>query len=161
MAALEDLEAKIKYLEEIEAIKALKMKYVYSVDSQKPDDVLDCFAPDAHADYGPFGKYETREGLMKFFGEILPRVLPFCCHMVHNPSIVIRGEEAKATWYFDVSCTFVPKFAPRNKASLILGRYDEDLVKVEGKWKYKRMVANIFYFTPLDRGWVEERMMTI
>ena len=45
--ALEELEKRLRVLEDIEAIKQLHRKYVFCLSSRAWDDLLDCFADDA------------------------------------------------------------------------------------------------------------------
>ena len=62
-----DLEARIRRLEDIEAIKQEKSRYVYCLDVRDWDGVLDHYTEDAKVDFGDLGHYEGREEMVKFF----------------------------------------------------------------------------------------------
>jgi len=151
----------LRTLVEIEAIKQLKASYCYLVDagsagdSAKIDELLELFTEDAKGDYGPMGTYEGKEALTKLFKEASPEVMPFSAHMVHNPIINVDEESATGWWYFEISCTI----KPLNKAVWIQGKYEDEYVKVEGKWKFKSIKATINYFTPFDEGWVKTKFL--
>jgi ketosteroid isomerase-like protein len=150
---MSDLEARVKRLEEIESIKKLKYKYCYSVDAYDVDQIMTVFAEDAQADYGPLGQYKSKSEIRRFFSEIVPNVLPFFVHMVHNGDINVNGDNAEGRWYFEVPANH----GELNKAIWIQGRYDEKYKKVNGEWKIAVMDCTFFYITPYDKGWMEDK----
>jgi len=154
-------ENRLKVLEDIEAIKNLKASYCYLVDdgvagdASKLDELLTHFTDDAKADFGAYGTYEGKEALARFFKEMVPGVLSYAAHMVHNPIIEVEGDGAGGRWYFEVPCTL----REPNRAAWIQGRYEEEYGKVGGGWKWKSIKAIFEYFTPFDEGWAKTRMV--
>lgn len=152
---IEELETRVRILEDIEAIKKLRAKYCYYVDAGKMDELLSLFAENARGDYGVIGIYEGKEALEKFFKETVPGMVPFCMHMVHSPLIEVKGEKATGIWYFEVPATH----GPTNKAAWIAGKYEEEYIKEKGEWKFSLVKAIFNYFTPYEEGWAKTRMM--
>ena len=95
--SLEDLERRVKVLEDIEEIKRLKRTYcAYCDDNYDADALAALFTEDAVWDGGMRGKNEGREAIRSFFQQA-PQRLPFALHMVLNPIIEVEGDTAKGT----------------------------------------------------------------
>lgn len=150
--AIEDMEARIKFLEDIELIKKLKARLCYLYDAGDWQSVLDLFTEDAVADFGPFGRYEGKE-IVKFYRDIAPVALPFTMHMCHNACIEVNGDKATGEWYFEVPGTHVKT----NRAVWIAGKYTDEFVKADSEWKIKKTTAEPYYYTPYDEGWVKTK----
>ena len=83
--------------------------------------------------------------------ERFSRTRPFAIHMVLNPVIEVDGDEATGTWYLFQPCTY----AEGNQAVWGSARYDEEYVKVDGRWMFKYLTLTSHFWTPFDKGWVE------
>ena len=151
--SLEDLERRIRVLEDIEEIKTLKRRYcAYCDDNYDADALADLFTEDAVWDGGMRGRNDGREEIRSFFKRA-PQRLPFAIHMVMNPIIEVNGETAKGTWYLFQPCTW----AEGNRAIWGAARYDEEYVKVGGQWKFQNLKLTSHFWTPFNEGWVETR----
>ena len=60
--------------------------------------MADLFPEDGMIDCGPFGKAKGRDEIRKFFVEKIANSFSPFMHMVHNPLIEIRDDEASGTW---------------------------------------------------------------
>jgi 3-phenylpropionate/cinnamic acid dioxygenase small subunit len=145
---MEELEARIKGLEDIEAIKKLKARYCYSVDARDFNELLSLFTEDATADFGSRGKYVGKTEITRFFTEVFPSDRAFTIHYVHGPVIEVNGEKARGRWYFEVLSTRTQT----NEVVMTAGRYDEEYSKREGEWKFSSLVAKFYYRIPFDQG---------
>jgi ketosteroid isomerase-like protein len=148
---LEQLEARLQRLEDIEAIKQLKADYCALCDEGYDEDRLaDLFTEDAVWDGGDFGVAAGREKIRKFFHNT-PRVMPFAVHMVMNPRIEIDGDSATGRWYLFQAATF----APGDERTPLWGaaRYDEEYVRENGRWKFSSLRLTSRFWTPFDEGW--------
>lgn len=149
---LVDLERRIQRLEDIEAIKVLKARYADACDRNYDVDTLaSLFAEDAIWDGGLFGVHEGREAIRTFF-EGVPSDIPFAMHYMMNPIIEVDGDEATGNWYLFQTCTF----AEGNQAIFGAGRYDERYRRIDGDWKFSRLTLTSIFWTPFDKGWVEQ-----
>jgi ketosteroid isomerase-like protein len=151
--SLEELERRIKALEDVEEIKRLKRRYcAYCDDNYDADALAGLFTEDAVWDGGIRGKSVGREEIRRFFKDA-PQRLPFAIHMVLNPIIEVDGDRAEGTWYLFQPCTF----ADGNRAMWGAARYDEVYVRVDGEWKFQSLKLTSRFWTPFDEGWVKTR----
>lgn len=155
MGRIEDLEKRIRILEDIEEIKKMKSRYVYCLDERDWDGVLEYFAEDVKADLGAFGKHEGKKKLGKFFKEDFPPVTSFTLHMTQDPIIEINGDKANGRWYMHSANTF----SKNNEAVWGGVRYDDEFIKEKGKWKCNSFNVHIFYITPYDKGWARKKLL--
>jgi bile-acid 7alpha-dehydratase len=134
MATVEELEARVKRMEEIEAIKRLKYKYLRGVDTKQWDELAECFTDDATTAYGD-GKYsfKGKDAIMKFLRESLGPTM-ISAHQCHHPEIELTSDTtAKGTWALQ-------DYLIMSGANLSLrgaGFYYDEYVKINGEWKIK------------------------
>ena len=153
--SLEDLEQRIRVLEDVEEIKKLKHRYcAYIDDGMDADGVASLFAEDG-VWQGLVGKAQGRGEIRKAYAGSA-QVLPFAIHHVMNPIIEVSGDKAKGTWYLFEPCTF----AEGNRAVWGAARYDEEYVRVDGEWKIQSLTLTPRFFTPFNEGWAKIRMIS-
>jgi len=148
---LKELEARIRVLEDIEAIKKLRARYCFYADDFKQDEWVSLFAEDAKVDFGLMGTYEGKEGITAFFRDVVAVSGSFYLHMCHNPFIEVDGDRARGRWYFEVPATL----RGTEQALWLGGKYEEEYVKVRGEWKFKFLRAVFDYMTPYEAGWAK------
>ena len=154
--SLEDLEIRLRVLEDIEAIKVLKRRYCAYCDEEggaNADGLASLFTENAVWDGGHLGRAEGREGIRSFFSR-MPRKLSFAVHMVLNPIIEVNGDTAKGTCYLLEPCTYTDG----DRAVWGSGRYDEEYVRVDGHWMFQNLMLDTHFWTPFDEGWVKTRI---
>jgi len=133
MSQLADLEARVRVLEDTEAIKKLKAKYWRCVDKKLWDELADCFAEDAAADYGPDIKLKGRKTIIQFLKDSLGRESVITAHEGHNAEIEITSETtAKGIWPLHDYVVIQP-----NTRLNGWGHYEDEYVKENGQWKKK------------------------
>lgn len=159
-----DFEAKVKRLEDIEAIKQLLARYCYYVDQCLDDkklinNIVEFFTRDAVVYFGPYSNNKKIEGhdAIRTQFENLNLKYTFAVHMLSNPVIEVNGDTAKGTWYYEVPCTHTRN----NIAVWINGRYDNELVREKDGWKFTKMICTFHYVTPYSEGWAKQRDMGI
>ena len=160
----QDLEARIRMLEDIEAIKQLMWDYTYCLDYGELDEVLDKFLDDAKmevrmrgAEEGKLaaleGRYEGKEAIKGLFGSVLPEKDRFSfAHLIVNPVVTVEGEKARGTFY-------LLEMGGGERAMWGQGRYDMEYVKVGGKWRISHFRFLWNFFSPYDEGWVKTPMV--
>ena len=152
---LQEIERRLKALEDVEEIKRLKHRYcAYCDDNYDADGIASLFTEDAIWDGGMMGRAEGRDGIRDFFTGS-PESMTFAVHMVMNPIIEVDGDTAKGTWYLFQACTF----AEGNRAVWGSARYNEDYVRVDGAWRFKHLRLTSFFWTPFDQGWTKTQFV--
>jgi len=131
-----DLEARIRELQDIEAIKQLMWNYTYSLDYGELEEVVDNFLDDAKFQVRMrageqtgmlVGIYDGKENIRGLYSSVLPQkhVYPAVAHIIANPVVTVEGDRAKGTFYLLIS-------GAKGGAQ---GRYDTEFVRVGGEWK--------------------------
>ena len=127
-------EAVLRRRETIEEIKRLKYRYVRCIDCKLWDELSECFAEDAVTSYaGGQYSFEGRENILAFLKEALPPTM-ITMHQCFHPEIEITSETtAKGSWGFhDYLIELKENTSLRGYAY-----YQDEYVKVDGKWKIK------------------------
>ena len=121
-------------LQELEAIKRLKYKYLRCLDQKLWKDLEGCFTEDATAAYGD-GKYsfDGRAKIMEFLIGAMDSPTMLTSHRCHHPEIDIAGDTATGIWALeDVVIETKANITIRGAAF-----YRDEYVKVGGEWKIK------------------------
>jgi len=94
-----DIDKRIGLLEDIEAIKKLKHRYLHCLDSKLWEELEQCLAGDVKASFmGGAMKYDGRQELMEFYRVSLPPIR-LTSHTGHHPQIEITGDgSATGMW---------------------------------------------------------------
>jgi ketosteroid isomerase-like protein len=131
--------ARLQRLEDVEEIRTLLLDYGRFLDSRDLPAYSRLFAKDGEW-VGGFGSAKGPAEILAFMQKNLGtgpnRNNSF--HILSNFEIDVKGDTATAwsRWTF-----IVP--APDGKPSLSqAGRYDDTLIREEGRWKFKRRVAS-------------------
>ena len=121
-------------LQELEAIKRLKYKYLRCMDTKAWSELAECFSEDARCSYDG-GKYtfDGRAKVMEFLEGAMGRPTLITQHQVHHPEIEVTGDLATGTWYLedrviDTENHFVLQGA---------GFYRDEYVKQDGAWRIR------------------------
>jgi ketosteroid isomerase-like protein len=135
---LEELQKKVLALEDMEAIKELHRQYVFWLNSQEWDEMIDCFTEDAIADIGRHGEHKGREEITKLFKVTMNNQLSNWNggHFVTQPVISVNGDKATGHWFLHIFI-FLTQTQEGPSYKWVQGRYDTEYIKVNGKWKFK------------------------
>ncbi len=154
MTELRDLEARIRVLEDTEAIKRLKYKYFRCIDKGLWDEIGDCFAEAAVADYIPGLPLEGRAVIATFFKETIAPAYTMRVHQGHNPEIELTSD-ATATGHWELDNFMVT--AKTNTGLWIGAFYQDEYVKEKGEWKIQRTKVDFIFMSDIEKGWAKER----
>jgi len=128
---------RVQHLEDIEAIRRLKARYLNACDQQDPPAVRACFAPDGKCAVivGHLGVFDTAAGFCEMFQAQAchPNVLDK--HQGGNAEIdIIDDMHAKALWCLDYR-----KVDTKDETLTLLSLlYHDDYEKIDGQWKIRR-----------------------
>ncbi len=151
------LEQRMRRLEDIEAIRQLKHRYMaYADDGYDADGIVTLLTPDAVWDGGKaFGRHESAAA----FGEMVRgvgEVISFAAHLSMNEIIDIdeSGDRATGQWWLLMPCT-VNNDDGKSEARWIFATYDDVYVKVDGQWLFKDTKFDVKVFEAHRDGWAE------
>ena len=122
-------------LQEIEAIKRLKYRYVRSLDLKLWDELGACLTEDCRSAYGDgHFSFDGRAAILAFLVDALGPATRITTHRVHQPEIELTSPTtATGVWALDdVVIETEAKLTIRGAAF-----YHDEYVKVGGEWKIK------------------------
>jgi ketosteroid isomerase-like protein len=136
---MNELAQRITRLEDIEAIKQLKVRYSHICDDlHNPDTIASVFAEDAIWESADFGRAQGHQEIRDLFQQFRD-TFTFSQHNMTNPIIEVDGDRATGIWYISGPWTH----AENNHAIWMMARYDDDYVKIDGEWKYQHLRAGV------------------
>ncbi len=148
-----DLDARVRRLEDIEAIRALKVRYCDLCDRGYDAEALTAlFTEDAVWDGGRFGRYESARRIHRFFAAT-GGIVRFTRHYVTNSVVEVDGDRATGRWYLLQAATMPDGDGER--AVWGSARYDEEYVRTVEGWKFQSVVLDWAFWTPYDEGWAK------
>jgi hypothetical protein len=139
---LEEIEKRLRTLEDIEAIRQLQARYVNCLSTIEWDALVDCFAEDGVVDLHT-GIARGKKEIEKFFKEkIAITHVGMEGNFVVHPVISVDGDTAKASWllftYFSMphKIQIAPALTAEEDApEWMSGFYDMEYVRENGLWK--------------------------
>jgi len=149
---IEELEARIKNLEDIEAIRRLKGQFAYFADTKNASEFMRLVADDAVWEFGSWGHCEGKEEILRFTQDVTLDTYSFMLHHFYDVFIEVKGDTATGIWYFVVPATNRKK----ERAEWIGGVYNETYIRVNGEWKFKKVVTEFKFVAPYDEGWFKK-----
>jgi ketosteroid isomerase-like protein len=130
---LQELEKRVRAIEDLEEIKKLHQKYINLMDNLKYKDVVELFTDDASVVVRDSPVFRGKEGVTDVYVNMLGRRTERSeAHFAIEPDITIEGDNAKGTW-------LVYMLFSKPDIEWVQGRNDAEYQKVNGKWKIKSM----------------------
>ena len=131
----EQLEARVRRLEDLAAINQIFIDYIDALDWGKGAQYGAQFAEDGEILLGPLRAKGPAE-IEKLLDQILNgrEKVGEAFHIVSSPMIELDGDTAKAS----VMWTVIAKDANGQPTVTLLGRHVDDLVREKGEWKIKK-----------------------
>jgi hypothetical protein len=128
---IEDLEKRVKMLEDKDEIKELHREYLFFISNLEIEKALDCFTRDIEVEVANYGICRGKDEVARFFREVIyQNVLQSRDgHFTGQPVITVSEEKASGHWMFY-------RFVQDPSRRWIQGRYDCEYVKENGKWKF-------------------------
>lgn len=164
MATLEELQARITRLEDIKQIEKLQRIYGYYLDYNEFQKVVDLFSDNTESvEIADYGVYKGKKGVKKFYLELLggkpPRVGELSIGMIMQGVVDVEpdGKTAKGRWY----CMMIeakPTISLHEGELRQLwgnGIFENEYVKENGKWLFKKVFFFLSFRTPYEDGWLK------
>ena len=157
------LEDRVRAIEDIEAIRALKAYYARCADEKYTDDhrrkpqaeidaitrrqVEATFTEDAVWDGGP--QFGIRDGREAIYDGLRAGGWNFSLHYFVSPVITLDGDRAHGSWMLWQPCTLTKD----DRAMLMSATTEDDYVRTSAGWRMRRMRFTLKFITPFDRSW--------
>lgn len=130
------LEARLRRLEDLEAIRSLKARYFFLCDRKDPKGMRACFADGkVHIDYGVVGTFDNADALQKIFTNIGCHDYMVEMHHGANHQIEITGEDSAhglcSLHYFLIQ-------TEQKSLTQLGGYYEDEYRRVNGEWKISK-----------------------
>ncbi len=146
---IEALARRIDELRDIEAIKQLKAEYCdICDDAHDPDRIVGIFTEDCVWEGEGVATARGHAELRRLF-ETFAQQVSFSQHNVFNPRITVTGDRAHGSWYLLGPFTF----REGNRPIWVAVRYEEDYVKIDGRWKIAHLRGIGRMAAPYAAGW--------
>ena len=138
---LEELDKRLKILEDTEAVKKIHVHYVNCLNKAEYENLINCFTEDATVDLHA-GYAKGKDQITKLFKEEISNVHigqegPFSVH----PIITVEGDKAKGSWLLYIQFAHPRKIKLKQNAiavdapDWIQGYYEMEYTKKNGEWK--------------------------
>jgi hypothetical protein len=146
MPSVEDLEARLRRLEDIEAIRRLKFEYCAACDDDhNPDRLVSLFTPDGvWANSGVRTlRAEGHDGIRRIFQKIRDgKTVIRSAHLTMNPEIDVHGDTANGVWRFHMLYT-APRPDGGQQYQRVIGYYREEYVRQADGWRFRLIDAHM------------------
>jgi hypothetical protein len=164
----QEMAARLQAVEDMIQIDKLQKIYGYYLDNGRFQEVIDLFSDNTESvEVGDRGVFRGKDGVRRFFWDYLgrggkprpPGDMAF--HMQHQGVVDVApdGQTAKGRWY----CTMIQArpVEPGGPIRSVLGHgvYENEFVKENGKWKFKKLFYSLHYRSPIEGGWAETPMI--
>jgi len=121
-------------------IRELRSKYGHAIDHGAAtgdwEEFMDLYTENAVLEY-PQATITGHEEIRDFCDEI-EKMYDFSMHTTQMPVIDIDGDEATGRWYMLVAYT-----ATDGSEGQVMGEYEDNYRRMDGKWKFSRIKAII------------------
>ena len=138
-AADEELLARLRRLEDLEAIRQVFVDYGHHLDRGDLDAYTALFAEDGELLLGPMGRARGRAEIRELMGRATASSVGRSWHLITNPIIELDGDRATA----EVMWTVVGRAEDERAVLSMLGRHRDVLVRRDGRWQFQRREGHI------------------
>jgi hypothetical protein len=144
-----DLEARLRRLEDVEAIRTLDARYCRLLDDGDWPGLVGLFTADGVFD--GLSVVTGHDDLLAFFSGLPERGMTAFWHHVVNHEIAVDGDRASVRSLLWQPCVV------DGIAHVACGRYADRLVRTEAGWQYERKQVRFSFWGPLADGWDHHR----
>ncbi|MGE0415366.1 MAG: nuclear transport factor 2 family protein [Acetobacteraceae bacterium] len=146
------LEQRIRRLEDIEEIRRLRNRYHACLNERHFDRTRDLFTDDAVVELGYLARYEGIDAIDRGFRSMGERDRFFIKQFIHGHDVEVNGDTGSGTSYLEA------RYGRYGVSYVVAGRYDDVYARVNGVWKFKEMIAELFYTVPNGVGWTGDEL---
>ena len=154
-----ELENQVRELRDREAIRDLRYRYHEYVNEGRFADIPGLFTVDGELDFAHLGRANGHAEIARFFGALnakpaaaemeRPRIT-WVKQFIPNHTIQLNGDRGQGFSYLEAKPIY------NGEAFLVAARYDDEYVRQNGEWKFKKMSLVPYFMVPLKEGWAQE-----
>jgi hypothetical protein len=158
-----ELQKRLTIVEDIEAIKELQRTYGYYLDNHMIDDAVNLFSDNTeYVEATDLGIFLGKEGVRKFFKEGSQKPLEIALKSGLSIHLQLQGvvnldpggKTAHGRWQLlGILALQTPQ--NENRALWSGGIYENEYVKEDGKWKFKKLILHPYFVTTFEDGWAK------
>ena len=167
---LDELEKEVIRLEDIQAIEDLQQMYGYYMDSHHREGVIDLFSDSFESlEIESTGLFLGKAGAKRFFldNDLLEAgqtKVPSWINiliLMHGSVIDIdpSGTTAKGRWNTWLAEAMIVGGIPRQQ--WVQGYYENEYIKENGRWLFKKLHWNVTFFTSFEAGWLKVPLLGV
>jgi ketosteroid isomerase-like protein len=143
---LERLEARVRHLEDLEAIRTLRHLYHKYINDGQHREMVKLFAPGAVVKLDYLSQWRGHDEIRRGF-EGMPDRSEFVKQFVHNHAVEIEGDAATGFAYFEA------KYVRDGQSLRVAGKYNEKYARFDGKWLFTEVIVDLYFSVPPGTGW--------
>jgi hypothetical protein len=166
---LEELEAEVTRLEDIQEIENLQRIYGYYFDTRRMQEIVDLFSENTESvEIESHGQFLGKEGVRRMYlqgaGDQSVRVRP---KGFSGGTVIIQiggvitfgpdGKTASGRWQTWLAETF--PFGGRMGQYWLHGYYENKFAKENGKWLFTKLYWNTTFYTRFETGWLVQPLV--
>jgi len=161
---LTELEKQVVLMEDMQAIADLQKMYGYYMDTHQREQVVSLFSDDTESiEIESTGLFLGKAGVKRFFldndllqpGEkAVPAWINILIMMFQDViDVAPDGKTAKGRWNTWLAEAMPVGGIPRQQ--WVQGYYENEYIKENGKWLFKKLHWNVTVFTSFEAGWLK------
>lgn len=175
---LEELEKEVTRLEDIQEIENLERIYGYYFDTRQMDKIVDLFSDNTESvEIESHGQFLGKEGVRKMYqggagggARRSPQQTPPARRprgFAGGGTVIIQiggvvtlapdGKTAKGRWHTWLAETF--PFGGVMGQYWLHGYYENEFVKENGRWLFKKLFWNTTFYTRFETGWMVQPLV--
>ncbi|PHK95215.1 DUF4440 domain-containing protein [Pseudoroseomonas rhizosphaerae] len=139
------LEERLRRVEDELEIGQLRARYCHLLDGREWEAFVDLFTADRH--FSGLREVRGREALLRFFRDEVPLLAEDFWHFCTNGTVEIEGDTARGRISMEYLST------TRGVPHISAGHYDDELQRVDGRWRFRSRRITFYFLAPLREGW--------
>jgi len=149
MADIEELEKRLRRVEDIEAIRKLRMTYHLLTNEGALGQAGRLFTDEAYVVFEQIGEARGRAAFDSLF-ERLQGNVDFILQFPTNHMVELDGDTATGVAYLDA------RYAQQGKSIIAAVKYTDKYCRTAQGWRFTEMVVKIIFAVPIEQGWAAQ-----
>lgn len=138
------LTERVERMESIEAIRSLRARYHELVNEDMGNRLYELFATEASVAYGGRPEVRGRDNIRAFFASF---PVQSARQFIHSHVVQVEGDRGTGVSYLD------GRPVRDGKSFYVVGRFDDEYVRVEGQWFFQRVTLSVHYMIEAAERW--------